>query len=815
MGIILKHIFKNIFGKFGRTLLIVVCIMICSLMALASFDLTSSMKSLMMSTFSQLMGTAEIMVTSEEEIDLDDEALPEIESCEIYDMISLTYVHSPKSYYMVEGSGTSILSFDIDKASRMGFGGGTSNFADGQCLINDLYQKKYGVQVGDTIQLYDKEKNCYEFEVVGMAVDLSAIVSNNETVVVTKADYKKLSCGKEMLITLIDVKDDSKAVETTKYLKDKYPEYDVVYYLADEELNSEMDQITQVLSLILLICILMVIFVTISLSERIICERMAVVGTLRSLGFSRNATTVFLLAENVMYGLLGSVIGVAIYSVIRVPIFSAMFGIDPDDTMMVMNIGHMDYLVVTVVIVVAILIEILCSLKEVLKAVKTPIRDIVFSNKDAKYELNKITVIIGIAAMLVAAVLFVVAKTSYMTQIAAIVLMMAGISMVAPCFIVVVGKTISNFFEKKGKIIPSLASRECYTKKNTVGAGILITTVVALCIVVISYSSTLMKEYQSGPIFSSDIMVQPMGLEMAGLRYIEHLPGVTDVKYSYNSYDKIGCGDMTSELYVYSLDPTEDNLKYDKSFEGLSKDIAEDEIYVSKSIARKMGFEEGKTYTITFNSESFMSFDRQMKVVGIYNESIKSMVMNADVYKNIYGIVSVSRIYVCCDNPEETDEFIGKHTDGLCYTFSESLESEMEDQAMLSSVITAILIIGCGITFIGASGSLLIGFEARKREIAVLLATSLTRKKLALSLFLESFFTALLGIIFAAPFGFILTIPVRNILEVIEDEYFVFHYDISKTICILVVMVFVFSLMSLQPIEAMRKMKLSEQLKYE
>lgn len=816
MGIILKHLFKNIFGKPGRTLLVLFCITLCSFVAIFSFDLTSSMENVLGNAMSQLIGSSDIMVSSDKNIDIDEENLPKLEYVEIYDTSNQVYKHSDRAYYMVDSSMIVIQSFDLEKASKLGFGNGTTEITNGQCLISEEYKTQMNVDVGDTIILYDKNDEPHSFEVAGMAIDLSKILTIDQTILVTKDDIQMLSCGNCEIMTLIDVENNSEAKEVEEYLKDKYPDYEVMYFLGDDELKDELASMTKVFTLILAICILMVIFVTISVSERIICERMAVIGTLRSLGFSRNVTTAILLSENAMYGLIGSLIGVGIYAAIRTPIFNMLFVLDASEIGVDVDViyGSINYFVVFAIVILAVVVECLCSLKEVLKAVKTSIRDIIFSNKDTKYEINKIGVCIGLVSMVLSLVLMFLLKGNYLAQIASIVFMMAGISMVSPCIFVFIGKHLSDFFEKKGKIIPALAARESYTKKNTIGASILISTVVALCIVVISFGASIIEDNKSGVSFTSDIEIQTFGEKESSLRYLKSLEGVTEVVYTYDSYDTVLLNGKEVDLRVYRAGTEENSYKYDKKLSEVPMDVAEDEIYVSAYVAKKYNLKEGNTYSVTLRSDDFLPFEYEMKVAGIVENGQSFILIGSELYDNIYSQNRVSYAYICCDNPTEIDSFIEKHSNGICRTIDEAVEQNNQDNSSTINMTNAILIVGCAVTFIGASGSLLIGFEARKRECAVLLATSLTRKKLSFSFLLESFFASFWGILFAIPFGFLLTVPVINVFDAL-DTYMVLKYDIPRTIMILVIMLLAFSLMAIQPISALRKMKLSEQLKYE
>ena len=60
MGLILKTTLKNIFGKPLRSLLVIFSIFVCAFSALFCFDLSSSMKNLMVGLFSEVYGDTDL-----------------------------------------------------------------------------------------------------------------------------------------------------------------------------------------------------------------------------------------------------------------------------------------------------------------------------------------------------------------------------------------------------------------------------------------------------------------------------------------------------------------------------------------------------------------------------------------------------------------------------------------------------------------------------------------------------------------------------------------------------------------------------------
>lgn len=827
MKIIIKHTLKNIFGKPGRTFLVVLCLLICSFVALFTFDLSNSIDNVLKSMLGQMLGATEITVNSTEPLDLEnDENIPEINYVEIKNCSNDNYFHNEKSYYMVDSEHVLILSFDMEKASQMRFVSFENDITEGECLVNEDYLDKFGIEIGDTIEVQDANDELIELKVVGKTTDMAA-VARGSVIVITDEDMQKLVGDVTYYLTLIDVVDDSKVSSTAKYLEELHPQYTVQDIFGTANMEEQIQQITRIFILLLSICILMVIFVTISVSDRVICERMAVIGTFRSLGFSRTATMMILLLENTIYGLIGGGLGAALYSAVRIPIFSSIFNISTSVEGVTASYGSLNPVTVIGVVLAAIVVECLCAIKEIVKAVKTPIRDIIFSTKDSEYRFNKVSTIIGIVAMVIGIVMIFI-KEVFACQIIAIAAVEIGIAMLSPYFFYFVGKPIARFFENKGKIIPALAFKESYTKKNTVGASSLIATVVSLCIVVLAYSSSTLYEYANDDSFTADVRISAPTGDILEYEYISTLPGVTDVEYVYCKADNLkfagndeGSGDP---YYIYRSPEQAEGWRLNNNIEGVVGNLGENEIVLSKDLAKRYNVNVGDDIEVELVCNSPFPVNRTMNIVAVSAmDTIPYIVINTELYDHLYSCMEIndnetcSEINIKCDNPEETCETIRKlsdFTEDDCMVKEEYVQKNLEESSQVIMVIKAIIVVACGITFIGAAGNLLIGFEARKRECAVLLSTSLRRGQLSKVFFLESFMSSLLAVILAIPFGIMLFVPVVNVFELLSTPIEA-HYNVGDIVVTLVVMVIAFALTSLSPIRKLRKMKLADQLKYE
>ena len=118
-------------------------------------------------------------------------------------------------------------------------------------------------------------------------------------------------------------------------------------------------------------------------------------------------------------------------------------------------------------------------------------------------------------------------------------------------------------------------------------------------------------------------------------------------------------------------------------------------------------------------------------------------------------------------------------------------------------------------TCIGMVTNQLIGFEGRKKECAVMISTSMSKKTLSGVLLREMLITSVTSVTSGTLIGLILTLVIKRAVENSESVMLYFNINPLAVILVYIAMVAIFTLTVLFPIKNLRKMKLSEQLKYE
>lgn len=822
MGIVLKHTMKNIIKKPFRSLMVMFCIFICTVAAMLCFDMTNSIEAMLTGVYSSTFGNVDILVNGTDiSLDfLEEENLPDMEILPISYKTNYFYRDIEGEYTYVTYNGVGIYGVDLEKAELFNAIPGNIRLADNEVALSKRFAEQYGYAEGDIIILHDINNRELEYIIKNVVDSKNKGFLAGFAMVVSEEGFKKLYDDNQSHYVYVELKinDKTSAYETAKYLNENYPEYSFDATRDNPEVKKMVDTLSKFFFVLFALCFLMVLFVTISVSERIVCERMSVVGTLRSIGLSPALTAGILLLENGIYGIVGSGIGCLVYMAIRLIIFNAMFGVALGGNL---DFGQVKIWLVIVVMLCAVLVECLCPIKEIIKAVKTPIRDIIFANKDTAYSFNGLATVAGILLM-VAGVVCLFVPNNFVTSIASLLCMAMGLALLFPYALRAVGYLFQCIFEKLNKPIARMAAIECYSKKSTVGGMVLIATAVAVAIVVYTVAGSMRAEYQHSR-YTSEVIVETTESRAATMfSYIQHLDEVSDVEMLYHKLDTIKINGENDNTVTYTVYPYVDGgYKYFDVLSEYPEPINEEEIVIGENMAKKKAIKKGDILTVEFLCDYYMPVTREFIVKDIVNTSYidsfgYQLIINSQLYTNIYGD-KPSEILVKTSDPLKTDAEIEKYSSMFindCYTAEEYKAKSESDNFMIIAAINFVIVMGVGLTFIGAVSNLIIGFEGRKRECAVLLSTAMGKDKLSFMFFLESFIATGIAILVAVPMGLIMINSVTRALSAISYDLMI-EINLLSYILFIVGLWIVFSLTALLPMNLLKKMKIAEQLKYE
>lgn len=821
MGTILKYTFKNMWAHKLRTFLLIFCIFICSLVASLCLDLSGSLENVLKSVFTELTGTADVLLATQ--IPIEEDAL----QCDLeHEALYVANTDNPflrpidGEYAYVHRNYLNIYGIDINRAKDMQILPKKFKLKDNEVAISKDFSEKFQYKKGDTIILHDKDEKEVPFKVANIFEPTGLFLSDSNAVV-TLNSYKKLESGKiEYNMAFIDVTDDTKIGDMKDYLKEQFPKATIQLMMEDEGIVEQIANLKNVFMTILVICLLLVIFVTFSVSERIVIEKMSTVGTFRSLGISRGLTEFVLCFENCLYGIIGVLLGSGLYVFgIRQFIYDSVFTVTNGNEELETPYVAFNPMLLLAILVFAVLLEILCSAKETVKTVRMPIRDIIFSNKDTEYKPHRVSVITGSICIVVAIILFLLAggpaADSFAVNILCIILTALGVTLLFGMVLKGISVLLTGLFSGGNMPIAQLAAREFGSKKSTIGSATLCVTASALSMVILTAGVALFENFDSD-LYHCDVIVQTDSYTKAErFSYIEDLEDVDGAEYVFMEYDSPEInGKKVSAVEVYGF--KEGGFQYYNDFKEVKGTVRDHEIIIDQITAKNQGIRVNDKINMKLNTEGFMPIDKNFTVKQIIDHSMPVLLVSENVYKSMYRNMPA---YVLAETAKADDvkEKIEKYSGEYILevqTVDEYMEDIKKENASVFNTLHAIIIVGVGLTFIGAASGQLIGFDGRRRECAVLLSTAMDRGKLGKMFLIESFFAAGTAVICALPISFIMIQSCERIFEALNLGI-VLNLEFKYAAMLMGILWVVFTLISFFPIRAMRKMVISEQLKYE
>lgn len=824
MNIILKTTLKNTFGKPLRSILVIFSIFVCAFAALFCFDLAQTEKGLVGYMFSSMSGEADIMAYSyTAELSALPEGFPENQTLVVRSFNNPVYVDVPDTYYLVTSDTFTVYGVDAELAASMGYMKDVIP-GDMEIVLTNKYMNDFGIEVGDTISVYDKAGDPVELTVVGMARDdAKNLLFRGYSGAVNNATADILSCGKTVGgAFMINVLDDTQIDAAEEMLKEKFKSENVQRFALTDDMEDMMNELFGLLFILFAVAFLLVIFITFSICERIVSDRMSYIGTLRSLGMSPRGTAGILLLENVMYALLGSIPGVLLYLAIRGPMMSVLFDVSDSTGMVIeLEIPSISKALVIGTILGAIAIECLIPLKAVLKALKMSIRDIIFDNRDTEYKFNRSGIITGCIMAIVALIAALIPGGLFSAAICLIAAVMA-VAFLFPVILKAVTNGVFSLSERFGKEKMSLASRESISRKSTVGSGVLCATSVTMCVLVYIIA-TSMNGMLVSDLYDCDVVVTVAATGMPKhFSFVEHLDGVTETEYVYQELDYIYLEDVEYEKTAQFFGIPEGGYDMFRALYDLPDVIEDGTIYIEKNWAKNNGYSIGDPLTITFHPSGVFPVREVYTVAGFFKvENYEAMKNNFAISENDYISIyhdEPGYLMVRSDDPEKTRDEIKRYAINYCAeskTVQDIVDDFNDDNAQSERVLGVIIAVAVIMTCIGMISNQIIGFEGRKKECAVMISTSMSRKTLSGILFREMLITSFAASTFGVAVSTLLIVVLKRAFEMAENIYLIIDINPGVILKLWALMTIVFTLTVLFPIRNLKKMKLSEQLKYE
>lgn len=688
-------------------------------------------------------------------------------------------------------------------------------------IISEAFSTKSALKAGDSVEItFTKVDENQERIVKTVTLKVKQVSKDKylrrktNTLLVNMDNFKAITGRTGYKSAIVDLPDDvdvtDLSVELTKKYKDK--EYAFNPLLTDEMLD-EINNQTMVFYLIFAVILLMTLFLTYSMSRHIANERLSSIGTLRSIGGSISKTSTLLIIESAVYGLVGGIIGVALFVLAGDFAVRAMFGSTGD--------YDMPLWCYPLAVVLAIVIQIICQSGALIKAVRTPVRDIIFSSRDTAYVMSIKKIIIG-AVILAAGVVTGLLADDTIMSIAAIALICVGSVMVMPIIIKAVSMLFVKLFATLGMPTAKFAANEGSHKKSSVASTQLTFIALAITTAVFIVSSAIADSYSTDH-YHYDVQIA-LYKNRKECEFITKLPEVEQYQIYTQSFIN---GKVNGSKKHYITLIAYNDFKLYSVVSGIGKEPAADEAYVGRQYAQKYNIKIGDTVEIEDSDDYFINENGEKEIpkykfrIAGFCDTVSayfsSFVVNSRWYTKEMGD-SIDSIFVKLSKTGSVQSLRTAVEERIpsadVYTVGEMIQQDEEDCRSIMTVIYSILVVGCVLALLGAVSNAVIGFEQSRRKYAVLHSVAAGKRKLSKLILLETLFSSLTAGVLAIPLGLLLTKMIETTFDS-TGMMIIVQYDILMIVAFIIVLTAVLMLAAIKPIMSLRRMNTAAELKYE
>ena len=810
MRIIITHILRNIKEKKGRSLLIILSLMIASVVFILNLTIPNQIVETKAKQSRDAIGKSDFLVASYVPFNINDIKLSNEES-KIVGVNDLYTIHKDKTLV--------IYGTDIKEASNINLIDNI-DLLDNEIIISKTTADKYKYKLNDiiTIDLMDskyelKIKDIVEAKGLLSFKSLSGIINNDTYNKITSDENNKYRTY------YIDVLNNEKVDDVKKYIQDNNDKKEyMVEKLVDEEKIREDNYYTQfILLVIMIMATIMIFFVVNTLNKMIVMERMPVIGTFRSVGASKFKMNMLLVLENSIYGLLGGSVGALVSILINNFAASMLTGTTIKASVPVNNLISG--------IIFTICLEVFMSLASIIKSNKYSIKEIMFEGKNSKAGFNiKESIISFILILLSIITYFVIGDTNSLLSALSLIMFWVGIAYFIPTMMLFLSKIICGIAKMINSGSLLMAGKNLGFNKLLISSTrlVVISTSIMLVIVNISMSFNSMIDSYKVQFSGYDGTIRDISKKYNEYASINNVDNVKNIEYTFMySNDDITYNDgktLDAGPMFLGMDKSNPSIK---QLDYKINDLKDDECLFDEILLKNNNLKVGDTIDFYLKTQDSHI---KVKIVGTVNSYYMStqreiVVLTDDVFKQKITEVPFSIEFSVNDNNKVRDtielmERELKDPDITIWTIDDFCNIQRKNINSFMSLFYIIIALSLILSFVGIINNQLISFMERTKEIAVLNSICMSKSQLRRMLVIEN----ITSNIVACAFGFgvsIMSLRYMNKLMYGIKMYTDVQYQYNVGLMIMGIVLVVLLSTVIVPIKKMKKINVVEAIKYE
>lgn len=796
-------ILHNITVKPLRTAVIVLCLAAVSLTFSLCLTISVSSKEAVREQVRSGNGRADIVLTSSKGFD----ELPVLpDGCDSLPVLlasSYLQIHDIDNYKYVQKKSIKVLGVDAAKAHDFGILPDLTTPKDGEAVISYSIAQRYGYEVGDKLTLPCADMTDITLTVTEIVLNKGLLSIMPQTVIVTENTAKTVLSASERKATMIYLDaPDGRTSETAEQLSGMYPGLLVQQLTETAETEDIVKSLTGTFFMLFVVTFLMILFIISAFAKNIAAERLAVIGTMRSIGAEKKTAAFTLLTECAVYGLLGGVVGTVLFYAFK----DVLIG----DMLLSVNgmrgsVSVPFYIPLTGLLLSAV-ISCTVSLTTVIRTSKTPIRNIIFGSKDSVYRPSNTTASAGMILMICALILYFSAPR-FSAYTAGLVAFVIGLCLIIPKLL----SAISEFTARRtnGGRFPvlRLAVIQSGTKKTAVTATLICTAVMLLTASLHILSRSVDKLY-SARNYDCDVIISD--LSERAERYDIITSDSKEFIYSTEETTQINGKNVSVNIFGY------DSFEMFSGLHDLPETLHSNEIAFDKLTMKRLSIKAGDVVTLTLKSNTVRPVMLTLTAVsGIdsiyYDQRCNAAVISLDTYKSVYHDYP-STLLAKGDTELIRRQLIDNSAE---FQLSEEYYAAADEESeSITGLLYALAVMGVLLAVISVSGEQMIGFTGRRHELAVLRSQGMSVGQLSKMLLTETLLTVLVPILLFISAGHLVVLFITKTLGSLEMNIPI-SCEKSGLALFIAVMSAAVIFTVVMPIHSLRHMNVAAELKQE
>ncbi|WP_027633663.1 ABC transporter permease [Clostridium hydrogeniformans] len=833
MRILFRFLLNNIIEKKLRVFLIVITVAVATAMCFASLGVSSSYSEMVKERMKSKIGEANIIILG------NNKGMNSILDRDKVNEATNNY----KRALIFDGEGTYENKDDIVKInikatdledlnyinpiilSNESKGFNLKDIQDNKVVVSKKFSEKNNLKLGDKLTVTTEKKQIF-LEVGAIAINKGFLSEDPGEATLVMDNHglsKALDRPSIITSTLIDAKDKN-VNEVIKELKEDLKEYEILETISKESLDNMVSQFTLPFYIMLIVVFLMAGFIIFSAYKVIILERMAVIGTLRSIGATKLSTDLIMLIESFIYGTLGGILGNALGIPILYYLADSSNQFKQYGVETIVNIDKFNFLIA---FLLALFLCIISSVIPIISASKLYLKDIILGTFSQNSKTNFGKLIVGLVLTILPYIYIQKYRWTGSFILSILGAFSIFIGMIFLCSYIIrifyyIFKEIYRFiFGNEGVIALENISKSKVLINNCALLICTLAAVVAIYVASFSVNKLIVSGYSN---LHYDAQVKnPKNREV--------IDKIKELEYIKNTYEELNLNEIDvkgKDFKIKSLQGIEkekfkefysnvniyDNSNKDKEeiLEELDKDS---NIIVSHLLSKKQGLEIGESISLKIGEEY-----RDYKITGFaeseFIDNSQGALVSLENLKKDYN-KEVGNTLKIQGNIKDLSKTLKKDLKDYGISISEKsedLKNNIEANRGIMKSLESFSLMSLVIGSLGMMNNFMVSFIYRKREFSVLASVGMSKYQRGKLILIEGITIGLIGGLLGVLEGVYISKFIGEITYSL-DTYITISYPIKLIVALGILGALLVIIASLIPMVKSSKLSIVEEIKYE